>query len=99
MAKYLFPNLTEEYAAIVSTHGYFEIQKKESYNSYKSGIGPVFDRNGVQCPDPVVVYSGPVEDLGLHYDAASDDLVEWNDPIESIEAAVLKYLEGKLKAK
>lgn len=75
MGKYLFPRLTDEFSAVVSEHGYYEIQRAETYNSYASGIGPVYHhRTGERLPDPVVIWSGSVEDLGLEYDPRLDTL-------------------------
>ena len=101
MAKFCFPNLTDEYAAIVSTHGYFEIQKKESYNSYKSNIGPVKYKDGSIAPTPVVVYTGSTDELGIPYSWERDDLeldCSEENEVDFIQNRLLNYLKGKNEA-
>jgi hypothetical protein len=99
MGKYLFPDLTPELAAIVSTHGYYEIQKRESFNSYASGIGPVYktnpDGSKDRCPDPVVVHSGVVSELGITHendDIYFDGADAEDDGREVIRQKLLAYL-------
>jgi len=94
MAKWCFPNLTDSYAAIVSCHGYFEIQRRETYNSYASGIGPVYNhKTKERMPDPVVVYAGGVEDLGITYLPEYDDIDL--DDVDAIECRLMAYLAEK----
>lgn len=76
----------------MSTHGYFEIQRADTYTSYLSGIDPVFDKDHNRMGPVEVVARGSVEELGLRYDPAIDDLVEEDDDTEVIKAAVLRFL-------
>lgn len=82
MGKYLYPDLTDELAAVVSTHGYYEIQQRDTFNGYRStlqaGVGVYrTDVDGrVRCPPVVPVRGGPVEELGLTYDPSVDDLTD-----------------------
>lgn len=97
MGKYLFPQLTDEYSAVVSTHGYFEIQRRETYNSYASGIGPVHHhRTKERLPDPVVIYEGSVADLGIEYGPDDDIHFEGDDAEDDgqgiIRQKLLAYL-------
>lgn len=92
MARWLFPKLTDELSAVVSTHGWFEIQR--GFTSYAAGMGPVINYKTKEVlPSPIVVYEGHVDDLGLTYDSSSDELIESDDNYEVIHAALLKYLE------
>jgi hypothetical protein len=100
MGKYLYRDLTPELSAVVSTHGYFEIQKRETYNSYASGIGPVYHHQTKErIPDPVVVYEGSVADLGITYGPDDDIHFEGDetedDGYEVVRQRLLAYLAGK----
>lgn len=104
MGRYLYPELARGFAAVVSTHGYFEIQKAESYNSYAATItaglsGGVWrtneDGTRTRCPIPEVVYDGDVEELGLRYEPEHDDLHEDDCDGEVIRAALLQFLDRK----
>lgn len=94
--KWCFREVVPGIAAIVSCHGYFEIQRADSYNSYASGIGPVYHRNEdgthTQLPNPVVLAEGGVDELGLTYNARYDDLEE--DDEQTIRTAVIRYIEA-----
>lgn len=91
VGRYCYPDLTDNLAAVVSTHGYFEIQCRETYNSYASGISPVY-KDGELCPTPVVVFEGPVSDLGLTYEPWHDDLADKDDDFDHIKSALLTFL-------
>jgi hypothetical protein len=96
VGKYLYPDLTPDFAAVVSTHGYFEIQKRETYNSYASGFGPVYRHSGdgtrTRMPDPVVVFEGWVSELGITYGPDDDIHFDGEDEEDDGHAAIRQLL-------
>lgn len=105
MGKYLYPDLTDELAAVVSTHGYYEIQQRDTFNGYSSTLqAGVYrtdaDGNKVRCPPVVPVRGGLVEELGLTYDPSVDDLTDpeletEDDGYALIRARLLALIEGR----
>lgn len=75
MARFVYPDLTDDLAAVVSTHGYFEIQRREGFTGYASGFSQ-------QTPPPTVVHAGPVSELGIVYNPYDDDLDWENEPVD-----------------
>lgn len=97
MARYLFPNLTEKYSAVVSTHGYFEIQDRETYTSYASFVDKV--KKGDKIVGPAkVIYSGTTDELGINYNGQYDDLelpCSEEEEVDYIQDRLLEYLEKR----
>lgn len=94
MGKYLFPELTDTLAAVVSDHGWFQIQERRTFTGYSDGVGPVF-RDGRQLPGPVVVHEGSAGELGLAWDARGflgEEFDAEDDGYGYVETRLLEYL-------
>lgn len=97
--RYNFNNFINGYSAMVSSHGYFFINKgKESAfyprSIYKMGV---YEKRNKKLPMPEYVYEGKVKVLGIKYIPTMDDIEEHNHT--KIKKLIKKFVQEKLKLK
>jgi len=94
--RYCFNYIIPGYSAMVSSHGYFFINKGESavYPKFIYEIIGVYDDDGNKLPTPEYIYEGKVEELGIKYLPEIDD-IDCNDDKE-IEKRLKKFMKEKL---
>jgi len=98
MARWIFNNIRPNISAMVSTHGYFSINRGEKSSYYPSWFfekSQIKDENGETMPMPEFLYEGETAEINVEYDGEYDGLKSEHDNEEYIKTNLEKFIDEK----